>query len=145
MEPPDNLLRDFLGNLKRLMAVEAVAVFGSRGRGDAYHYSDYDIVVVSDELAGLNPLQRRQRLYDAWKSLKAADIFGLTPVELHRMDSPIIWDMLEDGKVLFDKGAWRRAVREFENHKRSGRLTPVPGGWRIAEGPPDPPDERKEG
>jgi len=131
----DPLLNAFVERLPRLLAVRAVAVFGSRGRGDPLADSDYDLVVISDDLRGLNPLRRRERLHEAWTTLKAADIFGLTGDELLEMDSPIIWDMLEDGRALLDTGIWREAVAKFRAKKAAGEITPVKGGWKVAEKP----------
>lgn len=131
----DPLLDAFIDRAARLLSVQAIAVFGSRGRGDYQAGSDYDIVVVSGDLKGLNPLRRRERLSEAWASLKAADIFGLTGDELLEMGSAIIWDMLEDGQPLLDTGVWKEAVARFRAKKAAGEITPVKGGWRVAERP----------
>lgn len=132
---PDPLLDAFVDRLPRLLSVQAIAVFGSRGRGDYLADSDYDLVVVSDDLRSLNPLRRRERLSEAWTSLKAADIFGLTADELLEMGSPIIWDMLEDGQPMLDTGVWREAVAKFSAKRASGEIAPVKGGWKVAERP----------
>ncbi len=135
--PGDSVLNDFVSNLRRLMTVEAVAVFGSRGRGDEGPWSDYDLVVVSDEFRGVNPVRRREKVAEAWPVMKAADFFPLTTAELLEMGRPIIWDMLQDGRPVFDTGVWQRAVARFERLKASGEIVPIPGGWHVAEGPAD--------
>jgi len=38
----------------------------------------------------------------------------LTPSELLEMCRPIVWDMLEDGRPVFDARIWRKAVARFE-------------------------------
>jgi hypothetical protein len=133
----DSILDDFVANLRRLMTVEAVVVFGSRGRGEERPWSDYDLVVVSDDFEGVNPIRRRERVAEAWPVMKAADFFALTTTELLEMRRPIIWDMLQDGRPVFDTGVWRRAARRFEALKAAGEIVPIPGGWRVTEGPSD--------
>jgi hypothetical protein len=131
-------LSGFVAALQRALCLGAIALYGSRGRGDHFPDSDYDFVVVSSSFDGLNPLLRREKPYEAWAATgpgRGADIFGLTPQELLAMESPLIWDMLEDGRPLFDDGVWRRAVAEFHRRKTAGYIIAVPGGWKVAERP----------
>ncbi len=43
--------------------------------------------------------------------------------------------MLEAGRPLHDDGIREQARQEFRRLKAAGRITPVPGGWKVAEGP----------
>ncbi len=131
----------FVARLRDRHRVRAVAVFGSRARGENVPDSDYDLAVVADSFENLNPLDRRLPLYDLWYESGPdadADIFALTSSELRQMDRLLIWDMLEDGRPIHDDGVWREARAEFERRKTSGYLTPVPGGWRVAGPRPSP-------
>ena len=131
----DPLLLQFITDLTSRLSVEAVAVFGSRGRGEAWPDSDYDIMVVSDEFAGQNPIQRWERVSPSWTALKAADIISVTSAELLAMDRLILWDALQDGNPLFDRGIWREAAARFRRKKEAGEIVPIEGGWRVAEPP----------
>ncbi len=131
----DPLLLQFITDLTSRLSVEAVAVFGSRGRGEAWPDSDYDIMVVSDEFAGQNPIQRWERVAPSWTALKAADIISVTSAELLAMDRLILWDALQDGNPLFDRGVWREAAARFRRKKEAGEIVPIKGGWRVAEPP----------
>ncbi len=133
-------LAPFVRHLMAGLRLRAVAVFGSRARGDDLRESDYDLAVVSDDFKGLNSYERRVRLNEAWHQAgptAPADFFGLTSHELLRMDRLVVWDMLEDGRPLHDDGIWEQARREFRRLKAAGRITAVPGGWKVAEGPGD--------
>lgn len=59
-------LSGFVAALQRALCLGAVALYGSRGRGDHFPDSDYDFVVVSSSFDGLNPLRRREKPYEAW-------------------------------------------------------------------------------
>jgi len=131
----DPLLAAFVKDLTERLPVEAVAVFGSRGRGQEWPGSDYDIMVVSDEFAGQNPIQRWERVSPSWTAPKAADIISVTSAELLVMDRLILWDALQDGNPLFDRGVWREAVARFRRKKEVGEIVPIQGGWRVAEPP----------
>lgn len=127
-------LAPYVRELKSRLGVQAVVVFGSRARGDDLPTSDYDLVVVSTGLRGLDRLERRDRLYGIWDDVGPdadADIFGLTPEELHGLGSPMLWDALEEGRVIVDDGTWRAAKAEFDRRKAAGLITPIEGGWRI--------------
>jgi hypothetical protein len=133
-------LAPFVRHLMAGLRLRAVAVFGSRARGDDLRESDYDLAVVSDDFKGLTSYERQVRLTEAWHQAgptAPADFFALTSHELLRMDRLAVWDMLEDGRPLYDDGIWKQARREFRRLKAAGRITAVPGGWRVAEGPED--------
>lgn len=118
------------------MSLRALVLYGSRARGDQLTESDYDLVVISDDFGDLNPIERRLRLYEAWdeaRPAKAADIFGFTSGEILAMRSPVMWDMLEDGRPVHDSGVWRQAVEEFRRRKALGQIVPVKGGWKVAQ------------
>lgn len=132
----DHSLVPFIAALKDGFRLRAVALFGSRARGDHLPDSDFDLAVVSDDFAGLDRLRRRLRVYEVWYDFGPdadADIFALTPDELQAMQGPLIWDMLEDGLPLLDDGTWREASREFRRRRAAGLIVPVEGGWRLGE------------
>ena len=92
-------------------------------------------MVVSDEFAGQNPIQRWERVSPSWTALKAAAIISVTSAELLAMDRLILWDALQDGNPLFDRGVRREAAARFRRKKEAGEIVAIEGGWRVAEPP----------
>ncbi|MCL4544822.1 MAG: nucleotidyltransferase domain-containing protein [Chloroflexi bacterium] len=54
----DPVLGRFAGRLRQDIGAERVLLFGSHARGNAYHDSDYDFIVVSPRFAGADRFQR---------------------------------------------------------------------------------------
>lgn len=55
---------EFVGKVRRRINVAEVYVVGSRARGDYRDDSDIDIVIISNDVEGLNHLRRRELLTD---------------------------------------------------------------------------------
>lgn len=134
------ILRDYVQTLKETIPVEAVVLFGSRARNEALRWSDFDLAVVSNSFERKNRLERMEFLLELWKHPEPAEIFGFTVAEFSRADRPLLWEIIEYGKPLVDTGVFRRARQLMEEEKKKGELTPVPGGWRVPGGNPQPPD-----
>ena len=64
----DATMKRFAGSLKKRMHVERLILFGSRARGDHFVQSDFDVVVVSDDFAGMRFPSRGARLLELWDS-----------------------------------------------------------------------------
>jgi len=81
----------------------AVALFGSRARGDAGEGSDWDVFVLAHHLPG-RILERHQRLKrllpDAWRGRVA--LLANTPQEFAAHLPPLWLDIALDGIVLYD-------------------------------------------
>jgi len=128
------LLGEAVKALKRCYGrnLVSVVVFGSVGRGDARADSDVDLLIVADDLprgrmarvGSLEPAKRalEQRLQSLQRQgicTRLAPVFK-TRAEV-RAGSLLFLDMIEDGRVLFDRrGFWRGFIRSFQ--RRLDRL-----------------------
>ena len=66
-EPTINpALTPFAEQLRAKIGAQRVLLFGSRARGEAPHDSDYDLLVVSERFAGVEPLRRAIGLRQLW-------------------------------------------------------------------------------
>lgn len=103
------------------LAVEALVLYGSRARGDAFVDSDWDVAVVSSDFAGLDPLERGLAIVDCRPS--TAELVHLTPGELLEPDGSYLRAaLLEEGVPLHDEGTLRRARRRYEERKSAGEI-----------------------
>lgn len=114
-----------LAALLRCMAerieVEALVLYGSRARGDAFVDSDWDLAVVSSDFEGLDPLERGLAVLECRPP--AAELVHLTPEELLEPDGSYLRAaLLEEGVPLHDEGAFRRARRRYEERKTAGEI-----------------------
>ncbi len=105
-------IAEYVASLERRLAPKAVILFGSRARGDARRTSDYDLLVVADDL----PTDFWERLDVLWEDKPLlVDALGFTEAELlaclHR---GLILDALLEGKPLVgDIGAWRQQAKRY--------------------------------
>jgi len=108
--PPD--IAGYVTSLKRRLAPKAVVLFGSQARGDVHHSSDYDLLVVADDL----PDDYWRRIDLLWQDKPPmVDVLGFTEEEmwacLHR---GLVLDALLEGRSLVgDIGAWRQRARRY--------------------------------
>lgn len=131
----------FARRLERRRPIEAVVLFGSRARGEALEDSDFDLIVVSDALADLARRERLRVLGDLWidalreraAPVRSGEVHGYTRAEALGMEKPLVWDALESGVVLLDRGTWSRARELYEGLKRSAAIVAWPdrGGWTL--------------
>ncbi len=127
-----SLIEDVAAEARRRYGERLVSlvVFGSVGRGSPRPDSDLDLLVVAEAL----PNGRMKRveefravkdaLADRLRSLHQDGVFTTlapvfkTPEEVRR-GSLLFLDMIDDGKVLFDRGGfWRTYLREFQDRLR---------------------------
>lgn len=103
------------------LTVDALVLFGSRARGDAFVDSDWDLAVVSSDFEGRDPLERGLAVMDCRPP--AAELVHLTPAELLEPDlSYLRAAILEEGVALLDRGAFRRAKRRYDERKATGEI-----------------------
>ncbi|MBC8447230.1 MAG: nucleotidyltransferase domain-containing protein [Chloroflexi bacterium] len=91
-------LDEYVDTLVAKVRPRAVVLFGSRARGEEDRYSDYDLLVISDEL----PADLWQRLDLLWQDKPAdVDVLGFTVEELEAcLHRGLILDALLDGVTL---------------------------------------------
>lgn len=128
LPPPD--LDRLLRCLRERIEVDALVLFGSRARGEAFEDSDWDVAVVSTDFQGLNPLERGLKVLDC-RPVRA-ELIHLTPAELLEPGlSYLRCSVLEEGVPLHDGGAFRRARRRWEERKSAGEVRLDGAGVRI--------------
>ncbi len=97
--------KDLIFHLKRAFGdrLDAVVLYGSRARGDFRPDSDWDLLVVVEDLP-LSPLKRHKIWLkvapDPWRFL--ADPMLRTPEEWYGRPSSLALDIALDGVILFD-------------------------------------------
>lgn len=105
-------ITSFTSRLRSRMRVRAVVLFGSRARGDWLHGSDVDLLVLSEDLAGLPHLSRLERLFGEWAAVSKlpADILGLTPEEFASRagELSVVGEIARQGIVLYSEPGWIR-------------------------------------
>ena len=129
----ESLITAYLFELEKQIKVEALAVFGSRARGDAYVTSDYDIAVVSDDFLKMSKFERIFLLLDCWNGDFALEPVAYTKDEFNRSSGLLIWDILEDGVLFKDSGIFRKRRSIHEKLKAAGKLKKVEGGWKFSD------------
>lgn len=116
--------------------ISGAIVFGSRVKGEATPYSDFDLLIVAD---GINP--KRQRRGDEIIHLKQhlpllpIDILLLTPREVisnFKNHNPLFLDISEDGIVILDKNNFLEAlINETKDYIRIKGIKRLKGGWKF--------------
>ncbi len=115
-------LKRFVERVRARWSVEAVVLFGSRARGQHLRDTDVDLLVVSDAFIGQTNVARIEALLEYWDGPAAVEPFGATLDELKALRWGLLWDVLEDGRVLFDTGVFAQARERFNAVKRKGFL-----------------------
>ncbi len=126
-------MQEFLQRLSRALELEALVLFGSRARGEHLHCSDVDVVVVSASFEGLSVEERLKRVQEVWPGGRALEPISATAEELKDIKRLVLCDALEEGLVLFDRGAWAGAKRRFDELKSRGQIRKTRTGWQFGE------------
>jgi len=101
--------------------VEALVLFGSRARNDAFRRSDWDLAVVSPDFEGRNPLERAEPVLHC--PPPGVELVHLAPSELRTPDfSYLRCAILEEGVPVHDRGAFGEARRRYEARKAAGEI-----------------------
>lgn len=104
METPKNyqeLFSNMIVNLHKKVTLYAVILFGSRAKGNAHFYSDFDIVVIAD--FKLDYIERVKWVLWETPSIPV-DVFCYTPKEFEHMFESFhltAIDAIGEGVVLF--------------------------------------------
>lgn len=86
---------------KRGIGVEKLVLYGSFARGTAREGSDIDVVVLSDDFAGMGYWERIDVLSDAIFDVFApVEAVAMTRQEWERGDS-FVFDYAKDGEVVY--------------------------------------------
>ena len=130
MEPLDQLVDALLE--QRRDDVEFMVLFGSRARGDWLPGSDYDIIV------GLT-YDDEKRLVDRMGDFALpiglnADVLPYSRSEWQHMFRDhhlLLLEALNEGRILWDRGAFAEMRVSFQRWRHEGKVTPYRNGWSI--------------
>ncbi len=114
--------------------LEFIVLFGSRARGDWSPASDYDLLLGLAGEDGLRLLDRIPR-FSPQEPLDV-DVFPYSRSEWQRMlrdYHPLLLEALENGMVLWDRGAFAAMRERFRRWRHEGRVRPWREGWKISE------------
>lgn len=121
----EGAVRAFAQHLSRNISVRAILLFGSRARGDWLQSSDVDLLVLSDDLAGVPHLARLERLAAEWAHVSGlpADVLGLTPHEFARraQELSVVGEIAREGVVVYSAPGW---VRPAARPRRDSGVAP---------------------
>lgn len=138
-EVPERFVRALQATLHERLV--AVVLFGSRARGDYRHESDWDLLVIAEELPK-DPFERRFQLMRGLPAglRGAASMLAKTPREFEAHLPSIYLDIALDGSVLFDPAGYagQRLARLREIIERVGlyrERTPAGDMWQWRDPP----------
>ena len=103
----DRWLATIVGRIVRLVDPARIVLFGSRGRGDAWEGSDYDLLVIVDQVASRRAMGIAIRR--SFEDLPvAADVVVATAEEadgsMPGRPAGVVYWALRDGRVVYDRG-----------------------------------------
>jgi len=113
----------------------AVVLFGSRARGEAGPESDWDLLVIAENLPDL-PWQRQKRILALLpaKGNPPINLLAYTPAEWFALVTPLALDIALDGIVLYERSnamlsARLMALRQQLFHLGLKRKRLAEGEW----------------
>ncbi|HUY00555.1 MAG TPA: nucleotidyltransferase domain-containing protein [Candidatus Deferrimicrobium sp.] len=133
METPKNifeLFKDLIQKIQQKIKLHAVILFGSRAKGDAKFYSDFDLVIIGDFKI---PFFERIK-WVLWETPSVpVDVFCYTPEEFDKMFNSYhltAIDAIGEGLVLFGQDfvqPYKIKYQEFVQHgMRKTECTLIP-------------------
>ncbi|MEM2739478.1 MAG: nucleotidyltransferase domain-containing protein [Candidatus Bathyarchaeia archaeon] len=139
----EKVLAEAIRRVTGRFKTDLIILHGSYAKGTYIEgYSDVDLVIVSDDFKGINPLARISILADLLAGLdKPVEALAYTRDEfLREMHSfnPLVLDALEYGRVLIKTGFYDEVLKEFRRLEGVYRLKPSRGGWDWEEAKTSP-------
>jgi len=93
----DKLLREYVEKISRKYPKSTIILFGSRARGDYLPYSDYDLVVVLQEVDDkISTIEEFRRLKPRGLPL------DLLVIRVDELSDPLILKMFRKFKILYN-------------------------------------------
>lgn len=95
-------IESFLVKVKNQFHPDLILLFGSRARDEHLKYSDYDLLIVSENFEGVHFLERIYQLLELWDYDWDVDILPYTPKEFHKKKNQIgiVNQAVKEGIVL---------------------------------------------
>ncbi|MBS3077391.1 nucleotidyltransferase domain-containing protein [Candidatus Pacearchaeota archaeon] len=93
------IVKEFKKKISEKIPVKKVILFGSRATGKTHEWSDYDIIVVSDEFEGEKTFERGIGFYDYWEHDYPVDFLCYTIAEFNRLKkkATIVKEAMKEG------------------------------------------------
>ena len=93
------IVKDFKRKLSKKFPIRKMILFGSRATGKTHKWSDFDVVVVSDEFEGKKSFERGIGFHDSWGYDYPVDFLCYTPEEFERLKNriTIVKNAVEEG------------------------------------------------
>ena len=122
MRNDERELEAIIGKLRDNLDLVAVILFGSRARGDHHRYSDYDVLIIARFKEPY--LERINKVLEVLE-------YTRLPIEVHpytleeamkmlRKGNPIIFDALDEGKILYKTRDLNKLLKLFNKLKKLG-------------------------
>lgn len=98
----DSTVKNFVEKIKKNFDLKRIFLFGSRAKGKAWLYSDYDFIIVSDDFKKIHWLDRISKIVKFWDSDKTIDVLPYTVKEFEekKKTSTIVKKAVEEGITL---------------------------------------------
>ena len=119
----------FAEALRNAVRLSSMVVFGSRATGDNLEDSDYDILVLSPDFERYDRVERIVFLLESWPGAVALEPVAMTPGEFEASEGALVWDILDEGRVVVDDGTFERKRLRFLERVESGELRKEEGFW----------------
>jgi uncharacterized protein len=94
-----------------------VWLYGSRAKGNAHQYSDYDLAVAFKSFIKNDPLEKRLRpecLALDWQQALGLHDFQLSIVDINQAPIPLAFEIIQSNNVLFcrdEDRLWQETLR----------------------------------
>ena len=83
------VVKKFKKQLSKKNSINKIILFGSRVRGKAHKWSDFDIVIVSDDFKNKKSFERGIGFYEYWKEDYPVDFLCYTPEEFNKLKKKV--------------------------------------------------------
>ena len=83
------IVKTFKKKLSKEMPLKKVILFGSRAKGKTHKWSDFDIIIVSDNFKGKISYKRSPELYNYWEENYPVDFLCYTSEEFNKLKNKI--------------------------------------------------------
>jgi len=81
--------------------VEQVLLYGSHAKNNSHEDSDIDVIIVSEDFANKNLLERLQVLGWARRNVpEPVQAYGFTPAEIHNRAVSAFWEEILDTEAI---------------------------------------------
>ena len=83
------IVKKFKEKLLKKIPVKKIILFGSRANGNVHEWSDFDIIIVSDNFKGKKSFKRGVGFYAYWKENYPVDFLCYTSEEFEKLKNKI--------------------------------------------------------